>query len=99
MSGERSVGLGYLAAIVAVVIASIYPAVTRVAVTATLAPADLLMIRLGVSGILFALVPVLGILSSLAITNDPVLTSEWVAIAAISLGVLLGTTEVAGKSG
>ena len=41
-------------------------------------------------GMLFALVPVLGTLSSLAITFDPVPWSEWAAIAAISGGVLMG---------
>jgi len=39
---------------------------------------------------LFALVPALGMLSSAAITNDPVLPSEWAAIAVISLGVFFG---------
>ncbi len=51
---RHSVSFGYLAAIGAVVLAAAYPAVTRVSVTTTLAPADLLMLRLGVSGLLFA---------------------------------------------
>jgi drug/metabolite transporter (DMT)-like permease len=41
-------------------------------------------------GMLFALVPVLGTLSSLAITSDPAPWSEWAAIAAISCGVFMG---------
>src|SRR6266446_2472329 len=53
-ASQRSVVLGYLAAVVAVVITSVYPAVTRVSVTATLTPADLLMLRLGVAGVLLA---------------------------------------------
>jgi drug/metabolite transporter (DMT)-like permease len=53
-SAQRPAVLGYLAAVVAVVLTSVYPAVTRVSVTTTLTPADLLMLRLGVSGILFA---------------------------------------------
>jgi drug/metabolite transporter (DMT)-like permease len=52
--GQHSVVLGYLAALAAVAIFSTYPAVTRVSVTTTLTPADLLMLRLGVSGLLFA---------------------------------------------
>jgi drug/metabolite transporter (DMT)-like permease len=51
---QRSVALGYLAALAAVVFTSAYAAVTRVSVTTTLTPADLLMIRFGVSGLLFA---------------------------------------------
>jgi drug/metabolite transporter (DMT)-like permease len=46
--------LGFVAALVAVAFTSIYPAVTRVSVVSTLTPADLLMLRLGVSGLLFA---------------------------------------------
>jgi drug/metabolite transporter (DMT)-like permease len=53
-SGQRHVVLGYVAAVVAVVFTSVYPAVTRVSVTTTLTPADLLMLRLGVAGVLFA---------------------------------------------
>jgi drug/metabolite transporter (DMT)-like permease len=41
-------------------------------------------------GMLLALVPALGMLSSIAITSDPVLPQEWAAIAAISLGVFFG---------
>lgn len=41
-------------------------------------------------GMLCALVPVLGMLSSIAITSDPVLPREWAATAAISLGVFFG---------
>jgi drug/metabolite transporter (DMT)-like permease len=50
----RTALFGYLAAIAAVVLSSAYPAVTRVSVTTTLTPADLLMLRLGISGLLFA---------------------------------------------
>jgi drug/metabolite transporter (DMT)-like permease len=53
-TSQHSAVLGYLAALVAVVIISTYPAVTRVSVTTTLTTADLLMLRLGVSGLLFA---------------------------------------------
>jgi drug/metabolite transporter (DMT)-like permease len=45
---------GYLAALAAVLITATYPAVTRVSVTSTLTPGDLLYFRLGVSGLLFA---------------------------------------------
>src|ERR1700693_1949281 len=51
---RHPVVLGYLAALAAVAITSTYPAVTRVSVTTTLTPADLLMLRMGVSGLLFA---------------------------------------------
>lgn len=51
---ERPAALGYLAAIAAVVITGVYPALTRLSVTTTLTPADLLLFRLGVSGLLFA---------------------------------------------
>jgi drug/metabolite transporter (DMT)-like permease len=51
---QRQVAAGYVAAVVAVVITSAYPAVTRLSITTTLTPADLLMLRLGVSAFLFA---------------------------------------------
>jgi drug/metabolite transporter (DMT)-like permease len=50
----RVAPLGYLAAFAAVLITSAYPALTRVSVTSTLTPGDLLLFRLGVSGLLFA---------------------------------------------
>jgi drug/metabolite transporter (DMT)-like permease len=50
----RIAPLGYLAALAAVLITSAYPALTRVSVTSTLTPGDLLLFRLGVSGLLFA---------------------------------------------
>lgn len=54
---RRPVGrarFGYFAALAAVLITSAYPALTRVSVTSTLTPGDLLAFRLGVSGLLFA---------------------------------------------
>jgi drug/metabolite transporter (DMT)-like permease len=51
---RNTVVLGYLAAIAGVGIFSAYPSVTRISVTTTLTPADLLMIRFAVSGLLFA---------------------------------------------
>ena len=51
---RRPAALGYLAAIAAVLMTGIYPALTRLSVTTTLTPADLLLFRLGVSGLLFA---------------------------------------------
>jgi drug/metabolite transporter (DMT)-like permease len=41
-------------------------------------------------GVLCALIPVFGILSSLAIAGDPVSTIEWISIAVISAGVAIG---------
>jgi drug/metabolite transporter (DMT)-like permease len=51
---QRSAALGLLAACAAVAFMAIYPAVTRLSVTTTLTPADLLMLRLGISGLAFA---------------------------------------------
>lgn len=51
---RRPVALGYLAALAAVFITGVYPALTRLSITTTLTPADLLLFRLGVSGVLFA---------------------------------------------
>ena len=53
-ASARIAPLGYLAALAAVLITSAYPALTRVSVTSTLTPGDLLLFRLGVSGLLFA---------------------------------------------
>ena len=50
----RAAAFGYLAAFAAVLITAAYPSLTRVSVTSTLTPGDLLMFRLGVSGLLFA---------------------------------------------
>jgi drug/metabolite transporter (DMT)-like permease len=47
-------------------------------------------------GVLFALVPVLGILSAMAVAHDPVSPIDWAAIAAISIGVAIGARP--GKS-
>jgi drug/metabolite transporter (DMT)-like permease len=44
---------GYAAALAAILITSAYPALTRVSVTSTLTPGDLLLFRLGMSGLLF----------------------------------------------
>jgi len=51
---RKPLALGYVAAIAAVLITAVYPALTRLSVTTTLTPADLLLMRLGVSGFLFA---------------------------------------------
>ncbi|WP_232674365.1 DMT family transporter [Bradyrhizobium japonicum] len=54
-NGRRTtVVFGYIAALAAVAMNVVYPAITRVSVTATLTPADLLMLRLGISGLIFA---------------------------------------------
>jgi drug/metabolite transporter (DMT)-like permease len=50
----RPIALGYGAALAAVLITAAYPALTRLSVTTTLTPADLLLFRLGISGLLFA---------------------------------------------
>jgi drug/metabolite transporter (DMT)-like permease len=50
----KGVALGYVAAFTVVLVTSAYPAVTRLGVGTTLTPADLLLFRLGVSGLLFA---------------------------------------------
>jgi drug/metabolite transporter (DMT)-like permease len=53
-AGRNPALLGYTAALTAVVIIATYPAVTRVSVTTTLSPADLMMLRFGVGGLAFA---------------------------------------------
>ncbi len=45
---------GYAAALIAVLITSAYPALTRLSVTTSLTPADLLLFRFGVGALLFA---------------------------------------------
>jgi drug/metabolite transporter (DMT)-like permease len=50
---RKGVVLGYIAALTVVLITSAYPALTRLSVTTTLTPADILLFRLGVSGLLF----------------------------------------------
>ena len=53
--GRRRFLLGYGAALAAVLITGVYPALTRLSITAsTLTPGDLLLFRFGVSGLLFA---------------------------------------------
>jgi drug/metabolite transporter (DMT)-like permease len=52
-SQRKPEALGYFAALTAVFITAIYPALTRLSVTTTLTPADLLLFRLGGSGLIF----------------------------------------------
>jgi drug/metabolite transporter (DMT)-like permease len=49
-------------------------------------------------GVLFALVPVLGLLSSIAITDDPVMREEWLAIVIISVGVFIGARPITSRA-
>jgi drug/metabolite transporter (DMT)-like permease len=51
---QRRMVIGYAAAIIAVLITSAYPALTRLSVTTSLTPADLLLFRFGVGALLFA---------------------------------------------
>src|SRR3989454_6299569 len=51
---RSTLALGYMAAAAAVLITSVDPALTRVGVATTFTPADLLLFRLGVGGVLFA---------------------------------------------
>src|SRR6185295_15872884 len=53
-SERRAAVVGFVAALLAVTFTAIYPAVTRLSVVTTMTPADILMIRLGVSGLIFA---------------------------------------------
>ncbi len=53
VAGARLAPFGYVAAFAAVLITSAYPALTRVSVTSALTPGDLLLFRLGVSGLIF----------------------------------------------
>ena len=53
MAAHKGMALGYIAAFTVVLVTSAYPAVTRLGVATTLTPADLLLFRLGVSGLLF----------------------------------------------
>jgi drug/metabolite transporter (DMT)-like permease len=50
---RKAMVLGYLAALGVVLVTAAYPALTRLSVTTTLTPADILLFRLGVSGLLF----------------------------------------------
>ena len=50
---RKGVALGYTAALAVVLVTAAYPALTRLSVTTTLTPADILLFRLGVSGLLF----------------------------------------------
>lgn len=53
LSSGKGIALGYIAAFTVVLVTSAYPAVTRLGVATTFTPADLLLFRLGVSGLLF----------------------------------------------
>jgi drug/metabolite transporter (DMT)-like permease len=53
VSDRRPVAYGYIAAVAAVFITAVYPALTWLSITTTLTAADLLLFRLGVSGLLF----------------------------------------------
>jgi drug/metabolite transporter (DMT)-like permease len=53
LADRKGVALGYFAALTVVLITSAYPALTRLSVTTTLTPADILLFRLGVSGLVF----------------------------------------------
>jgi len=53
LADRKGLALGYLAALAVVLITSAYPALTRLSVTTTLTPADILLFRLGVSGLVF----------------------------------------------
>jgi drug/metabolite transporter (DMT)-like permease len=78
---RRRVVLGYVAAIAAVLITGVYPALTRFSITTTtLTPADLLLFRLGVSGLLFA--------PFLALRAREIPKAQW--LAAIPLSFLHG---------
>ena len=50
---RKVLALGYVAAFAVVLITSVYPSLTRLSVTTTLTPADVLLFRLGLSGLLF----------------------------------------------
>ena len=51
---RKALALGYAAAVAVVLITSVYPSLTRLSVTTTLTPADLLLFRLGIGGLVFA---------------------------------------------
>jgi drug/metabolite transporter (DMT)-like permease len=79
--GGRRMVPGYLAALAAVVITGVYPALTRLSLTTTtLTPADLLLFRLGVSGLVFA--------PFLALRARDIPKAQW--LAAIPLSFLQG---------
>ena len=78
---DRSrVALGYAAALAVVLVTAAYPALTRWSVTTTLTPADILLFRLGGSGLLF--VPYL------VLHAREIRRSEW--LAALPLSFLHG---------
>jgi drug/metabolite transporter (DMT)-like permease len=52
--GTAAVPLGYAAALAVVLVTASYPALTRLALTTALTPADLLLFRLGIAGLIFA---------------------------------------------
>src|SRR5437899_2810006 len=51
---QHRTALGYAAAIFAVLVTSAYPALTRLSVTTSLTPADLLVFRFGIGALFFA---------------------------------------------
>src|SRR5215470_8605056 len=78
---RRPVALGYAAALAAVLITGVYPALTRLSIaTTTLTPADLLLFRLGVSGLVFA--------PFLALRARDIPKAQW--LAAVPLSFLQG---------
>jgi len=54
MQSRRRTALGYAAAIFAVLVTSAYPALTRLSVTTSLTPSDLLVFRFGIGALFFA---------------------------------------------
>ena len=77
---HRRFVLGYAAALTVVLVTAAYPALTRWSVTTSLTPADVLLFRLGVSGLLF--VPYL------VLHAREIRRSEW--LAALPLSFLHG---------
>ena len=78
---RRRIVLGSVAALAAVLITGIYPALTRLSIaTNTLSPADLLLFRFGVSGLLFA--------PLLVLRARQIPSAQW--LAAIPLSLLQG---------
>src|SRR5512144_2673653 len=54
LESAAAVPLGYAAALAVVLVTASYPALTRLALTTALTPADLLLFRLGIAGVIFA---------------------------------------------
>ncbi|HTS23643.1 MAG TPA: DMT family transporter [Casimicrobiaceae bacterium] len=80
-AGRRRIALGYAAALAAVLITGAYPALTRLSITTSaLTPADLLLFRFGVSGLVF--------MPFLVIRARRIAKAQW--LAAIPLSFLQG---------